>query len=133
MSRLQKETDYGCKAYEKAIISHFYMDDLKMCKSDQQLLEILHSVKQFSNDIRMESVLDKCVKSTFVKGKRFKTDNVALDKNTIIEELELECSYKYLSICELSNPCWERKWRMLAENKSHFENDDDDNTTTTWW
>lgn len=75
-----------------------------MCKSDQQLLEILHSVKQFSNDIRMESVLDKCVKSTFVKGKRFKTDNVALDKNTIIEELELECSYKYLSICELSNP-----------------------------
>lgn len=76
-----------------------------MCKSDQQLLEILHSVKQFSNDIRMESVLDKCVKSTFVKGKQFKTDNVALDKNTIIEELELECSYKYLSICELSNPC----------------------------
>lgn len=68
LSRLQKETDYGCKAYEKGIISHFYMDDLKMQKSDQKLLGILHTVKQFSNDIRMESVLDKCVKSTFVKG-----------------------------------------------------------------
>lgn len=85
------------------------MDDLKMQKSDQKRLGILHTVKQFSNDIRMESVLDKCVKSTFVKGKWLKTDNVALDKNTIIKELELECSYKYLSICELSNPYWERK------------------------
>ena len=75
------------------------MDDLKLfAKNDQQLQGLLNIVKQFSDDIRMEFVLNKGVKATFFRGKLLKAKNITLDTITTIKDLEPEENYKYLGI-----------------------------------
>ena len=77
------------------------MDDLKLFeKNGQQLQGLLNTVKQFSDDIRMEFGLDKCAKATFFRGKLLKAKNITLDTTTIIKGLEPEESYKYLGVTE---------------------------------
>ena len=77
------------------------MDDLKLfAKNDQQLQGLLNIVKQFSDDIRMEFGLDKCAKATFFRGKLLKAKNITLDTATVIKDLKLEESYKYLGVTE---------------------------------
>ena len=77
------------------------MDDLKLfSKNDQQLQGLLNIVKQFSDNIWMEFVLDKCAKAIFVCGKLLKAKNFTLDTTTVIKDLEPEESYKYLGVTE---------------------------------
>ena len=104
LSKLLNNAGYGYKIYDNTINHHFYMDDLKLfAKNDQQLQGLLNTVKQFSDDIRMELGLDKCPKATFSRGKLLKTNNITLDTTTIIKDLEPEESYKYLGVTE-----WDR-------------------------
>ena len=82
-------------------ISHLlYMDDLKLYASNQQdAMSQLRTVKDFSNDIRMEFGLDKCATIRLEKGKmRERTNLIAEDVE--IRGLEQEESYKYLGIEE---------------------------------
>ena len=77
------------------------MDDLKLfSKNDQQLQGLLNIVKQLSDNIWMEFVLDKCAKAIFVCGKLLKAKNITLDTTTVIKDLEPEESYKYLGVTE---------------------------------
>ena len=72
------------------------MGDLKLfAKNDQQFQDLLNIAKQFSDDIRMEFGLDKCVKASFFCGKLLKAKNITLDTATVIKDLEPEESYKY--------------------------------------
>ena len=101
LSKLLNNTGYGYKIYDNTINYLFYMDDLKLFeKNGQQLQGLLNTVKQFSDDIRMEFGLDKCATATFFSGKLLKAKNITLDTTTIIKDLEPEESYKYLGVIE---------------------------------
>ena len=46
------------------------MNDLKLiAKSEEELQKQIQTVKTFSDDINMESGLEKCAKITFKRGK----------------------------------------------------------------
>ena len=85
----------------KVKVNHLlYIDDLKLIsKNDQELKEQLCTVKEFSNDIRMEFGLEKCAKASFIKGKIKSTENIILD-DLSIQELDQGDFYKYLGIDE---------------------------------
>ena len=73
--------------------------NLKMCaKNNKEEIGLLQTVKTFSDDIKMEFRLDKCVKASFVRGKLTVKENIQIDIDTTIKKLEPEKSYKYLSI-----------------------------------
>ena len=58
------------------------MDDVKLfAKNDQQLQGLL-IVKQFSDDIRIKFGLDKCAKAIFFREKLLKTKNITQDTKT---------------------------------------------------
>jgi len=102
LSSLLNETGYGYNTRSGEKINHlFYMDDLKTyAKNDKEQTGILHTVKTFSDDIRMEFGLEKCAKATFKKGKLTNSQNIQIDIDTTIKELDPEDSYKYLGINE---------------------------------
>ena len=94
-------TGYGYKTFDRTINHLFYMDDLKLfAKNDQDLEDLLNTVKEFSNDIGMEFRLYKCAKASFVRGKLPKTSSINLDIDTAIRDLEPEETYKYLGVNE---------------------------------
>ena len=100
-SILLNNTGYGYKIYNNTINHLFYIDDLKLfAKNDQQLQGLLNIVKQFSDDICMEFELDKCAKATFFRGKLPKAKKFTLNTATVVKDLELEESYKYLGVTE---------------------------------
>ena len=51
-------------------ISHLFdMEDLKLyAQNNDGLDELIHKVKQFSDDIKMKVEIDKCAKASFVCG-----------------------------------------------------------------
>ena len=103
LSAMLNMSTYGYRTgtNQEHITHLFYMDDLKTyAKDDNQQAGLLNIVKTFSDDINMEFGLDKCAKATFKRGKLIKTDNIELGKNTIIEGLDQEGTYKYLGINE---------------------------------
>jgi len=102
LSSMLNETGYGFKAKCGNKISHLlYMDDLKTyAKNDEEQTGILHIVKIFSDDIKMEFGLDKCATASFRKGKLTTTENIQIDISTNIQQLEPEETYKYLGINE---------------------------------
>ena len=101
LSKLLNNTGYGYKIYDNTINHLFYMDDLQLfANNEQQLQRLLIIVKQISDDISMEFGLDKCVKATFLRGKLLNAKNITLDTTTIIKDLQLEESYKYLGVTE---------------------------------
>ena len=62
------------------------MDDLRACAmNDGQLKKLLDIIKIFSDDIKMEFGLDKCVEATFIKGKLTKTSNIVHNQDTAIK------------------------------------------------
>ena len=65
------------------------MDDMKLiAKSEEELRKQIQTVKTFSNDISMDSGLEKCAKITFKKGKLIHLQNLMIDINREIQELE---------------------------------------------
>ena len=82
LSKLLNNTGYGYKIYGNTINHLFYMDDVKLfAKNDQQLQGLL-IVKQFSDDIRIKFGLDKCAKAIFFREKLLKTKNITQDTKT---------------------------------------------------
>ena len=62
----------------------FYMDDLKLyAQNNDGLNELIHKVKQFSNDIRIEYGLDKCAKASFVLGLLQRSSRIQLTYDVI--------------------------------------------------
>ena len=55
------------------------MDDLKLhASNDNELHSLLETVRVFSTDVGMKFGLDKCRKSTILKGKYSKTESIQL-------------------------------------------------------
>ena len=98
---LKKNTGYGYKI-ENTQYSHLlYMYDIKLYASnDSQLEGLLHTVKQFSDDINMKFRSDKCAKVTFKRGTLKSTQDIVLNRDTVIKELEAGELYKYLGVNE---------------------------------
>ena len=72
--------DYKMLNTSAPISNLFNMDDLKLySKNDQEQVGELKIVKQFSDDIGMESGLEKCAKASFKKGKLASTGNIIID------------------------------------------------------
>lgn len=77
------------------------MDDLKFYeKNDKELEDLLSTMKQFSDDIGMESGFYKCAKATFIKCTTTSATAAKLDIDTTIRDLDLKETYKYLGIEE---------------------------------
>ena len=77
------------------------MDNLKIyAKDDSKVEGLLKIVKEFSDDIGMESALRKYAQATFKRGKSEKSDHVQLEDEAIIKDLEQEKFNKYLGFDE---------------------------------
>ena len=77
------------------------MDDRKViAKSEVELQKQIQTVKTFSDDIHMESGLEKCAKIAFKRGKLAHSQNLVIAINREIQELEQGKTYKYLGIEE---------------------------------
>ena len=73
------------------------MDDLKLfAKNNSQLHVLLRTVKMFSDDVGLIFGLDKCAKFTVTIGKASQTGDVQPKTDSIIRELNVGESYKYL-------------------------------------
>jgi len=58
---------------------------LKLFSRDKtELQQELTTVKTFTNDIRMQSGLDKCAKAVFKHGKITKSQNISLNSQRVI-------------------------------------------------
>ena len=69
LSFILNETKKYYSLYGEKINQLFYMDDLKLyAQNNDGLDELIHKVKQFSDDIKMECGLDKCAKASFFHG-----------------------------------------------------------------
>ena len=101
LTNMINRENLGYEIDRKNKISHlFYMDDLKtFSKTEEQQRQILHIVKTFSDDIKMEFDLDKCATVVFRNGKRVKSQNIQLD-GASIKNLEQDEVYKYLRVDE---------------------------------
>ena len=94
-------TTYGYRLLGGTVNHLIYMDDLKLfAKNDKELEGLLRTVKDFSDDINMEFGIEKCAKATFKRGKLELTENIELDRHTVIRDLEQGGVYKYLGINE---------------------------------
>ena len=88
---------------KRQLISHLlYMDDLTLYgRNPDQLDGLLHTVRTFSDDIRMKFGLDKCANAHFVNGKLSgHNTGVKVGKTETIKGLEPGQVYKYLGVDE---------------------------------
>ena len=92
------KTRYGYQLDEQIKIHHlFYVDDLKLYgTSDNQLPGLINTVKNVSDDIKMEFGLDKCAKASFKRGKKVSAEGIPLNDNQMIQNLDQAETYKYL-------------------------------------
>ena len=98
---LQK-TRYGYQLDEQTKINHLsYVDDLKPYgTSDNQLTGLINTVKNVSDDIKVEVGLDKCAKASFKRGKKVSAEGILLHNNQVIQDLDQAHTYKYLGVEE---------------------------------
>ena len=93
---------YGYQLDEQTKTNHlFYVDDLKLYgTSDNQLTGLINTVKNISDDIRMEFGLDKCAKASFKRGMKVSAEGIPLDDIQVIQDLDKAETYKYLGMEE---------------------------------
>ena len=77
------------------------MDDIKLFEKNEKELEtLIHAVRIYSQDIGMESDIEKCAMLVMKSGKRHMTDGMELPNHEKIRMLEENETYKYLGILE---------------------------------
>jgi hypothetical protein len=94
------------------------MDDFKLIAiSEEELQKQIQTVKTFSDDIHMESGLEKYAKIASKRGKLAHSQNLEIAINREIQELEQGKTYKYLGIEESEGIKHQyMKVRMKQEN-----------------
>ena len=102
LSQELQKTGYGYQLDEQTKINHlFYIDDLKLYgTSDNQLTGLINTVKNVSDDIKMEYGLYKCVKASFKRGKNVLAEGILLNDNQVIQDLDTSETYKHLGMVE---------------------------------
>ena len=83
-------------------INHLmYMDDIKpFAKNEKELETLIHAVRIYSQDIRMEFGIEKCAMLVKKSGKRHMTDGMKLPNHDKVRTLRENETYKYLGILE---------------------------------
>ena len=106
-----------------------YMDDIKLfAKNKKELETLIHAVRIYSQDIGMESGIEKCAMLVMKSGKRHMTDRIELPNHDKIRTLGENETYKYLGILEadtikqvqMKDKIWKeylRRTRKLLETK----------------
>ena len=102
LSKELQKMGYGYQLDEQTKINHlFYVDDLKLYgTSDKQLTGLINTMKNVSDDIKMEFGLDKCAKASFKRGKNVSAEGIPLNDNQVIQDLDQAETYKYLGMEE---------------------------------
>ena len=102
LSQELQKTGYGYQLVEQTKINHlFYVDDLKLYgTNDKQLTGLINTVKNVSDDIKMEFGLDKCAKALFKRGMKVSAEGIPLDNNQVIQDLDQAETYRYLEMEE---------------------------------
>ena len=102
LSQELQKTGYGYQLDEQTKINHlFYVDALKLYgTSHKQLTGLNNTVKNVSDDIKMEFGLDKSTKASFKRGKKVSAEGIPLNDNQVIQDLEQAETYKYLGMEE---------------------------------
>ena len=78
-----------------------YMDDIKLfAKNEKELETLIHAVRINSQDIGMESGIEKCAMLVMKSGKRQITDRMELPNQDKIRTLSENETFKYLAILE---------------------------------
>ena len=93
----------ACKFSEsKEKINHlFFIDDLKLySQSEKGLDSFVQTARDFSEDIGMESSIEKCAMLVMQKGKIVKSVGIEFPDGKVIKSLQEGESYKYLGILE---------------------------------
>ena len=85
-----QKTGHGYQLDEQTKINYlFYVDDLKLYgTSNNQLTGLIITVKNVSDDIKMEFGLDKCAKALFKRGKKVSAEGIPLNDNQAIQDLD---------------------------------------------
>ena len=102
LSQELQKTRYGYQLHQQTKINHlFYVDDLKLYgTSDKQLTGIINTVKNVSDDIKMEFGLDKCAKASFKRDKKVSAERIPLNDNQVIQDVDQAETYRYLGMEE---------------------------------
>ena len=92
-----------------------YMDDLKLySKSDVQLERLLHTVYLFSKDVDLTFGLNKCAKTSVIRGKVVSSDDIPLSDDCSIHVLNVGVSYKYPAFYKVDGlDCTKTKERLI--------------------
>ena len=95
LSQELQRTEYEYQLDEQTKINHlFYVDDLKLYgTSENQITELINTVKNVSDDIKMEFGLDKRAKASFKRGKKGSAEGIPLNDNQVIQDLEQAETY----------------------------------------
>ena len=78
-----------------------YMDVIKLfAKNEKELETLIHTVRIYSQDIKMEFGIEKCAMLVMKSGKRYLTDGIESPNQDEIRTLGEKETYKYLGILE---------------------------------
>ena len=78
-----------------------YMDDIKLfTKNEKDLETLIHAVRTYIQDIKMEFGIEKCVMLIMKSDKRHLTDGMEQPNQDKIKTLAENETYKYLGILE---------------------------------
>ena len=101
LSQELQNTGYGYQLDKQTKINHlFYVDDLKLYGTSDNLTGLINTVKNISDDIKMEFGLDKCAKASFKRGMKVSAEGIPLNDNQVIQDMDQAETYKYLGMEE---------------------------------
>ena len=96
----QTKASYELKKGGKKINHLLFMDDLKLfAKNEDQIDNLVNTVRIFSEDIKMEFGLPKCGVLIMKRGKVVKSEGISMPNGNMMKNVE-EGVYKYLGILE---------------------------------
>ena len=96
----QTKASYELKKGGKKINHLLFMDDLKLfAKNEDQIDNLVNTVRIFSEDIKMEFGLPKCGVLIMKRGKVVKSEGISMPDGKMMKNIE-EGGYKYLGILE---------------------------------
>ena len=96
----QTKASYKLKKGGKKVNQLLFMDDLKLfAKNEDQIDNLVNTVRIFSEDIKMEFRLPKCGMLIMKRGKLVKSEGISMPDGKMMRNIE-EGGYKYLGILE---------------------------------
>ena len=94
------EVGYQLKEEDSKINHLMFMDDIKLFgRGTKEIDSLLRTVRIVSDDIRMESGIEKCALVNIQRGKVTRTEGIQLPDGNDIKDID-ETGYKYFGIIE---------------------------------